>query len=366
MSETIRVSEEVYNELDQRRIEKESINDALKRILNLELSPLKKFKKELSEHYSEEDVKSLLYILKRAYIASSNCIFTYESRIESKTELSINQEKYANLIDGLCQFGILHNGKWCTDKGKIIAKELMGNYIDKNQDRLKNILNKYSDKIIGLAILTLIGKEYPGHNKDQICGYYTKYYSNTSQGNTTDRFFVEPLGRVIRAHEKIITKLDDFFNELEENGFAIRISSVLDQSHTAKPFYLSDERIVLPLEVIKKIEYIKNSPVNSISKAIIDYEILLILNNYFNATKNLQNTTQKQALVDAFNFCKASGEIKIETNTEDLAEFLKRTNKKGLTSELNLKKEPPIVIYDMAKLWKETIDDIGNFILDEI
>jgi len=328
MSKMIRVSDAVYEELSKKGTVKDSFDDVLGELLNIQQkneSIVDNYRRKFEMHYPTNVVDEMFNTIRTIHMG-----IKYESDLDDSQVRSINALVQYNLVKRFRDKGYYH--LWINEDGKKLADQLVLNYIDDNIDVLNKILTKYSKKMIGCALYVLVADSR---------GYIPTLYKSVGF-NFHDEPFVT---------EKIIYNLNTFFQDLVNTNFAVKSFSRYssgEPSSLGNVFFTSEE-------VVTRINEIANKPIKSIGKAIVTYRVLRTIEQFHRENIN-GSTNTKIRLNNILGFYNSS--------VDGIRRYLELANKHGYTSKLN-DDDPAILVFDMNMLINETFTQIGKFILDE-
>ncbi|MFA4957183.1 MAG: hypothetical protein WC556_09465 [Candidatus Methanoperedens sp.] len=329
MSKMIRISDDVYEELSKKGTVKNSYDDVLRGLLNMQQKPesiVDNYRRKFEMHYSTNEVDEIFDTMRAIHMGVKN-----ESDLDDSQIKSINALVQYNLVKRFKDKGYYH--LWISEEGTKLASQLVVQYIDDNIDTLNKILTKYSNKIIGCALYALLA-DSRGYMPTMPTLYKPIGF------NSRDEPFV---------NEKIIDNMNAFFQELVNAKFAIKSIS---RYSSGEPNMFGDV-IHTCEEVMIKIDEIANKPVKSIGKAIVTYRVLRTIEQFYKENQNRMPRTQLNNLMGRHN-----------SSIDGIKRYLELANKYGYTSKLN-DDDPIILVLDMNKLINETFTQISMFILDE-
>lgn len=251
MSKTIRVSEELYDTIDNYRDKDQTFQDVIEEmaeeigLLPDELRDVDDLRTKLEKQYKfdTEETSQVLEALRIVYIGQEN----------KKDTIGIPHEyvddEYESEVDSLKRLGLVHEkhytGKYdygyqTTKIGSEIASELVRELIHERSDEIDEVLSSYEP-----AALSMI---------------YKFGFSKTDTGHLTNRFATAfRQGSEPWAVDKLSSRYKDLQRDLEELDVAVRY----------------DRRFVLPPELDDYLRQNIDTDVDRIMKEIEVYRVIL-------------------------------------------------------------------------------------------
>lgn len=254
MSKTIRVSDELYEAIDDYRIKDQSFQDVIEEmaeeigLLPARIQDADDLRNKLRNlyGYDSEEMSKVIEALRYIYIGQEQ-----ENSIGVPHEVA--DEEYANEIDALKRLGLVkeehYTGKYdygyqTTAVGDDIGSELVRELLDEREEELENILNEYNDELLGVLIRFGFNKMDTGHL--------------SNRGAELAAYYVADLWDIQELLEQ--------YRQLTDSLLDIGIAVIYDPDI---------RRIVLPPEFQDYLRQQGNSDLDSVMKDIEIYQAIL-------------------------------------------------------------------------------------------
>lgn len=321
MSKTVRISDELYNAIDDYRKKDQTFQEVIKEmaedigLLPAKIKDLDDLKNKLENlyGYNSKEVGQVLDALRTIYIGQ-----------ETESTIGIPHEDvesdYGNEVDALQRLGLVkenhYTGKYdygyrTTPVGDKIGSEYVRDHIDEYENELRTIFNSYGDA--ELSVILNFGFEKTDTN------HLSSRYADLSK---TSR-------NAFPKSERLQQRYQTFSEQLLEIGLAV--------SHSENHF------TILPPEFG---DYLQTLNVNQ-TEALRKIEIYKTIKSYA-----VENVDSREELLE-----------QLDTATEDdLEEVIATLHEEGLTSRYIRRDEAPFLVKDKDRL----LDRIHQIIDDAV
>lgn len=324
MSKTIRISEELYNVIDDHRQKNQTFQDVIEEmaedigLLPAKIKDLDDLRNKLKNLYGYDslEISRVLEALQTVYIgqekestigiAHEDIEKEYKSEIDTLQRLGLVQEKHYT--------GKYDYGYRTTSVGDKIGSEQIRKYIDEYEDEIQAILNSYDKEELSVIVNLGFEKTDTGHLATREADLAVSYKDS------------------LLDNEIIQDRYQEFKRQLLDVGIAVKHS----EGHFT----------VLPPEFADYLRTLNSEQTEALRKI----EIYKAIKSY--AVKNLDTRSE---LLD-----------RLETaDEENLEEVLTDLHQDGLTSRYIRRDEAPFLVKDKDRLLDRLRRDVEAAVTNE-
>ena len=324
MSKTVRISDELYNAIDDYRKKDQTFQEVIEEMAkDIGLLPAKirnlddlKNKLENLYGYNSKEVGRVLDALRTIYIGQ-----------EKESTIGIPHEDvesdYENEVDALHRLGLVkenhYTGKYdygyrTTPVGDKIGSEYVREHINEYEDELQTVFNRYGDT--ELAVILNFGFEKTDTN------HLSTRYADLAKKSRN----------AFPESERLQQRYQTFIEQLLEIGLAVK--------HSENHF------TVLPPEFA---DYLQTLNVNQ-TEALRKIEIYKTIKSYA-----VENIDSREELIE-----------RLDTATEDdLEEVVGNLHQDGLASRYIRRDEAPFLVKDKDQLLDRIRQTIDEAVIEE-
>ncbi|WP_141463179.1 hypothetical protein [Salinadaptatus halalkaliphilus] len=324
MSQTVRISDELYDAIDEYRDKDESFQDIIEEMADefglvpdtLQTPAELERKLRSTYSYSTAEAQMVLDALQYVYIGEEKpesigvphafADANYEDEIDALIRLDlVSEEHYTGKYD---------YGYRTTSRGAEVASELVRNHMDQHEGELHQLLDGYDEVFLGVIIQFGFEKTDSGHFTDR--------------GATLAGAAVPPLWDI----DELLTAYRKFISELKDLNLAVQYGTDIQRTVVAPEFR----------------DYLQTRVDPDTSAMMATVEVYQTLLDYTHG-----DLSTREELIDRLDFA-----------TEDqLAEEVDAFHKAGLTSNYQPNQETPFLIRDSGgveqRIETELMDALG-------
>lgn len=323
MSKTIRVSDEIYDAIDDYRKKDQSFQDVIEEmaeeigLLPARIQDVEDLRKKLQNlyGYDSEETSRVLKALRFIYIGQEQ-----EQSIGVPHEAA--DSDYANEIDALKRLGLVreehYTGKYdygyrTTAVGEDIGSELTRELLNEREDDIESVLDEYNKELLGVLIRFGFNKMDTGHLSDR--------------GAELSGRYVQDLWDI----QELLDQYREFTSQLIDIGIAVSYDPDI-------------RRVVLPPEFHDYLQQRENTDLAEVMKEIEIYQTIL---DY--ARDNLENLEDILANLDM-------------ATEEELQTRIQEFHQDGLTSRYLSGRDAPFLIKDKEEVEERVAQDMKNLL----